>query len=227
MHIHAKPQRDKHSKLFPESVRLFFLFLELTFSFYLKCHFASRGLAQQRGWLIHQHQDVSQGEVTKRCSALKTLRIFYTNGGHVDRWATCYVPVHVCVFLLELDPYAAWDRAVWDVCMHNSVCHSYLNEERRKWDPQRAVGVKKCESLFMAASMCRRCVKRWQEQEKQITVCSHLTPGAINDMLKHWRHSETWARLCGGRLNPIVFQMQYAVYMVYFSLSANQTHKSN
>lgn len=63
-----------------------------------------------------------------------------------------YMSVHVCVCVVELDPYAVEDRAVWDVCMHNSVCHSYLNEERRKWDPQWTVGVKKkCESLFMVA----------------------------------------------------------------------------
>lgn len=49
--------------------------------------------------------------------------------------------------------------------------------------------------------------KRWKEQAIQITVYFHMTPSVIDDMPKHWKHSKTWARCHGGRLNPTVVQM--------------------
>lgn len=43
---------------------------------------------------------------------------------------------------------------VWDVRMHNSVCHSSQNEARRKWDPQMTVGVSKNVNPFSRLLGC-------------------------------------------------------------------------
>lgn len=75
--------------------------------------------------------------------------MFYKKSRHVY-W---YICLQICDFVCGRIGYVVCYGVLWDVFMHNSVCHSYLNEERRKWDPQGTVGVKKkkSESLFTAA----------------------------------------------------------------------------
>lgn len=150
MHIHGKPHWDKHSKPFPERLCRF-SFLSWLLVFTLNATLPAVGLFTSDADSSANTLSYSSAPrcVTMRsdkwCSALKQAVYILPKEGHVYRY------ICLCMRVVELDPYAAWDRVVWDACMHNSVFHSYLKEERRKWDPQRTVGVKKCESLFMAA----------------------------------------------------------------------------
>lgn len=73
--------------------------------------------------------------------------------------------------------------------MHNSVYHSYLNEEIMG-------STKECGSWKMwipfhgwldVLQMCKWRKEQWMHK----TVFFHLSPRAINDMLKHWKHTQT------------------------------------
>ncbi len=120
MHIHGKPHWDKHSKPFPERLCRF-SFLSWLLVFTLNATLPAMGLFIRDADSSANTLSYSSAPrcVTMRsdkwCSAIKQAVYILPKEGHVYRY------ICLCMRVVELDPYAVWDRTVWDVCMHNSV----------------------------------------------------------------------------------------------------------
>lgn len=144
--------------------------------------------------------------------------VYFTQGACLPIYPVC-----LCL-CAEVDPYAVWDRAVGDVCMHNSVCHSYFNEKRRNRIHKRLWELKEMWIPFHGCLDMLQMCKCWKGHGIQITVYFHLPHSAINDMPKHWKHSKTWVAM---DVDSTIWSFKCSIQCMWFIFLCLQTIYTN
>lgn len=144
-----------------QHVRADFL-LELNFTFHLRCIFI-------RCWPIHQRLTVQQavlfGIRHSGCTGREGILLFRQSKASFTRTYVCG-SVALCVRW-------NWICWMWDVCLHNSVYHSHLNEERRKWVHKDCGNLKIWIPFHGCLDVPQMC---WKGMEIQITAHFHCQP---------------------------------------------------